>query len=450
MPTTEKKSKKDLLLVIEDLRIQLEEAEDMLRAIRRGEVDALVVSSPQGDQVYTLKTADQPYRIFVENMNEGAVTFTADGTVVFCNTRFSGMVGKPLEKVIGSSVFQWIHPDDQAPIRRIVDSDEEGSRTAEIHLITSEETLLPVLFSLTPFNAGATALASAVVTDISERKASEEMIRSYMKALEETNKELQSFAFIASHDLQEPLRKLQVFGDLLFAKHSQSLSEEAADYIRRMQHAAERMSILIDSLLDYSRVSTKTQPFSKVDLKSVVKEALSNLEIRIRETGGLIEVGDLPRVEADRNQMVRLFQNLIGNAIKFHCEGEKPKVKIHCRYREEGAGEPGRFEIFVEDNGIGFESKYHDRIFLPFERLVRRTEYDGVGMGLAICRKIVERHGGVITAESVPGKGTTFLVSLPKLGEGHQEHIDLARDQRPKSRDQRSKGRDQRSEVRDQ
>ena len=426
MPTTEK-SKKDLLLVIEDLRIQLEEAEDMLRAIRRGEVDALVVSSPHGDQVYTLKTADQPYRIFVENMNEGAVTFTVDGTVVFCNSRFSGMVGIPLEKVIGSSVFQWIHPDDQDPIRRIVGSDGESSRTAEIHLITSEETLLSVLFSLTPLQEGSTALVSAVVTDISERKASEEMIRSYMKALEETNKELQSFAFIASHDLQEPLRKLQVFGDLLFTKHGQSLSEEAADYIRRMQHAAERMSILIDSLLDYSRVSTKTQPFSQVDLKSVVKEAISNLEIRIRETGGLIEAGDLPRIEADRNQMVRLFQNLIGNAIKFHRKGEKPRVRIHCRYRGEGAGELGRFEIFVEDNGIGFESKYHDRVFLPFERLVRRTEYDGVGMGLAICRKIVERHGGIITAESVPGKGTTFLVTLPKRGEGHKEHSEQAR-----------------------
>jgi signal transduction histidine kinase len=228
-------------------------------------------------------------------------------------------------------------------------------------------------------------------------------------ALESRNRELQDFAFVASHDLQEPLRKIQAFGERLKTRYETSLGEEGRDYLNRMSNAAKRMQDLIQALLSYSRVTTKTEPFAKVDLNQVIKEVGTDLETRIEQTGGQVRVeSTLPTVEADPNQMRQLFQNLIGNGLKFHRE-EKPLIKIHGQSASFG----GTYRIFVEDNGIGFDEKYLDRIFTPFQRLHGRDTYEGTGIGLAICRKIVERHGGSITATSMPGKGSTFIVNLP-------------------------------------
>jgi light-regulated signal transduction histidine kinase (bacteriophytochrome) len=222
------------------------------------------------------------------------------------------------------------------------------------------------------------------------------------------NKELQDFAFVASHDLNEPLRKIQAFGNMVTKRLADFKDEASKDYLKRMQTAAARMQNLLNSLLSYSRVTTKAEPMKKTDLKRSVKEALSNLEILIREKNANIEIGDLPTIKADMVQMTQLFQNLIGNALKFHRDGEAPHVKIHAEQVGDG------YEIYVEDNGIGFEAKYLDKIFQPFQRLHGRSgQYEGVGMGLAICKKVVERHGGKITARSQVNKGSTFIVTLP-------------------------------------
>jgi light-regulated signal transduction histidine kinase (bacteriophytochrome) len=234
--------------------------------------------------------------------------------------------------------------------------------------------------------------------------------------LARSNRELQDFASIASHDLQEPLRKVQAFGNLLVEKHSECLDNEGRDYLARMKSAAARMQGLIDSLLDYSRVTSRAMPFSEVDLNEAAGEALSNLEIRIKETGGRVEVGGLPFIVADRSQIVQLFQNLIGNGLKFHKESEPPHVKVHARPEKRAKSGGNDFlEITVEDNGIGFDEARVDRIFEPFQRLHGRSSpYSGTGMGLAICRKIVERHGGTITAKSTVGKGSAFIITLPR------------------------------------
>jgi len=236
-------------------------------------------------------------------------------------------------------------------------------------------------------------------------------LKSANRQLKELNKNLQDFAFIASHDLQEPLRKVRSFGDLLAANYDVSLDETSRDYISRMQTAAARMQNLLNSLLSYSHITTKAEPIRDTDLNKSVEEALFNLEIMIREKSARVEVANLPKVQADRVQMVQLFQNLIGNALKYHRDDEAPHVKVYVR-----SGKRGRtYDIQVEDNGIGFEEKYLDKIFLPFQRLHgRSSKYEGVGMGLAICKKIAERHGGEISAKSALGKGSTFIVTLPR------------------------------------
>lgn len=238
--------------------------------------------------------------------------------------------------------------------------------------------------------------------------------------LRRSNRELEQFAYVASHDLREPLRKIVAFGDRLEARHAPTLGAEGQDYVSRMQNAARRMQALISALLAYSRVTTQAQPFVPVDLAAVADEVVSDLEVAIQQTGGRVEVGPLPTIDADPAQMRQVLQNLVSNALKFHREGEPPVVRIRaCMVESPGAApaEPARgqtmCEMTVEDNGIGFDEAHLERIFGMFQRLHGRNEYEGTGMGLAISRRVVERHGGTITAESTPGKGSKFTITLP-------------------------------------
>jgi len=258
------------------------------------------------------------------------------------------------------------------------------------------------------------------VRDISQRKQAEREQARFAEELQRSNRELEQFAYVASHDLQEPLRKIRTFADRLEMKCGEALDETGSECLNRMQDAAARMQTLINDLLMLSRVTTKGQEFVPVDLTRIAQEVVSDLEVQIEQAGGQVEVGKLPTIQADPLQIRQLLQNLIGNALKFHREDEPPMVKIHGRFvrgrRHRRAGESPAEEkcrIVVEDNGIGFDEKYLDRIFDVFQRLHSRDVYRGTGVGLAICRKIAERHGGTVTAESTLGKGSTFTVVLP-------------------------------------
>ena len=263
-------------------------------------------------------------------------------------------------------------------------------------------------------------------SDITERKLAEEALvnsegklRQFTSQLERSNRELQDFAYVASHDLQEPLRKIVVFGERLKEQTAGKLDAQSSDYMERMQKAASRMQTLINDLLSFSRVTTKARPFIQVDLAEVAREVLADLEGRIEQVGGRVEVGTLPVIDAEALQMRQLLQNLIGNALKFRRPEEPPVVKVAAQIIDNPSPEADSgaamklCRLTVSDNGIGFDEKYLDRIFNVFQRLHTRNEYEGTGMGLAIARKIAVFHHGDITAKSKPGSGATFIVTLP-------------------------------------
>jgi PAS domain S-box-containing protein len=230
--------------------------------------------------------------------------------------------------------------------------------------------------------------------------------------LERSNQELQDFAYVASHDLQEPLRKIQAFGTILEEEYAETLGD-GNDYLSRMRSAAARMSTLIEDLLAFSRVTTHAKIPKEIDLQKTVSEVVEDLEARIRDNDGEVVVGKLPVLSADPTQMRQLFQNIIGNALKFHRPDVPPRVSVSAKLKKSTLHREGEYEITIADNGVGFDEKYLDRIFAVFQRLHSRESYEGTGIGLAVCRKIVERHGGTITARSTLGEGSTFIITLP-------------------------------------
>ena len=256
---------------------------------------------------------------------------------------------------------------------------------------------------------------AGLLKEIEKRQKIEQALQENSENLARSNRELEDFAYVASHDLQEPLRKIQAFGDLLESEYGNKLGEEGIDYLKRMHGAAARMSTLIEDLLGFSRVTTRKNKHELVDLNVEVRDVVSDLESRVQDVDGTVKVGELPHVMADPTHMRQLFQNLIGNALKFHKPDVKPIVTVKCKEKD------GMYEITVADNGIGFDEKYIDRIFSVFQRLHDRSAYEGTGIGLAVCRKIAERYNGTITAKSKKGEGATFIVKLPVSHKGENK-----------------------------
>jgi signal transduction histidine kinase len=259
-------------------------------------------------------------------------------------------------------------------------------------------------------------MADRLEGSITRLEDSEQLLREQTMEFERSNRELQEFASVASHDLQEPLRKVRAFGDRLAAHEGPGLSPRGQDYLARMQDAAGRMQTLISDLLALSRVTTRGQPFTAIDLHHIAEQVIGDLEERIVQADGQVHLGPLPTIEADPTQMRQLLQNLLGNALKFHRPGVPPIVNVTATILggdESDETDEARLQLAVVDNGIGFDEKYLDRIFTTFQRLHGRTEYEGTGIGLAVCRRIAERHNGSITAYSTVNEGSTFLVDLP-------------------------------------
>ncbi len=404
-------------------------------------VAAMVDITEQRAAEAALRERERELQTLVDAIPQLAWMADADGAVLWYNQRWYDFTATSAEEMKQAGWTNRVHPDHADRVT--------GSYDAAIRRGTLWEETFPLrgengryqwfLSRAVPLRdaKGAVLRWFGTNTDVTEqmqaqeaearaireqaaREAAEmreEQLLVQAAELERSNRELQEFAYVASHDLQEPLRKISAFSDLIQVEYGDRLDDEGVHYLERMQHAALRMSRLIRDLLSFSRVTTKANPFEKVDLNAALREVLTDLELRITETDARIHASELPVLEADPMQMRQILQNLIANGLKFHRDGVPPVVRITSETAEDqnpfGPGKRQVCRISVADNGIGFDPKYLDRIFLPFQRLQPRGQFEGTGIGLAICRRIAERHGGTLTATSTPGEGATFSFTLP-------------------------------------
>ncbi|CAN5741554.1 hypothetical protein BH23ACT4_BH23ACT4_04930 [soil metagenome] len=350
--------------------------------------------------------------VFEDLYSGFAAEVVEDGELIFASVEASpGGVVPAVEEPLGLAGVEWTlrvwpGPDQSAALGSpLPEFALAGAVTvallfaAAVHFATSAEMR----------RREAEASSVTLADEVEMRSRTQDELEVVAERLRRSNRELQEFAFVASHDLQEPLRKIRAFGDRLTARLGEGLDEKSADYLERMVQAAERMQTLISDLLAFSRLTSKAQPFQLVDLNQVVGVVIDDLDVVLAETGGRVEVGELPQIAAESFQMRQMFQNLIGNAVKYRHPDRLPTVTVSA----DPAGLNGSVQIRVEDNGIGFDPDQSERIFQLFQRLHGRGEYAGTGMGLAISRRIAERHGGRLVAHGDPGKGSTFLLTLP-------------------------------------
>jgi PAS domain S-box-containing protein len=517
---------------IAELETRLVEAEDTLQAIRTGQIDALVVSGPEGDHIFALEGADHTYRVLVEEMQEGTVTCDADGLILYSNRQFASMVGIPVETIVGSRFQRFLAPEKEShfteflaeagarrsrselalragdgmlvPVnvslsrletagiqticavitdlteqrhyeamlregelsRLILDQAAEailvidargiilraseaarylaghnilrqhfdaafslwepehcidaarllsaavagdGLRSIELQLLQPDRPASSLLLSAGPLWSESRELLGCVVTliDITERKRSEEALALQARALERSNNDLRQFAYAVSHDLREPARNLAIYSQLFEEKYKGKFDGEADRFIQQMVQSAYRLEGLLDDLLTYTQTAGAAKAVeTALDANVALAKALAVFEAAFSESGARIEVDPLPWLRVEEVHLQQLFQNLIGNSLKYR--GETPPV-IRISAQPSGSA----WKLTVEDNGIGIDPQYHKQIFGLFKRLHGGTKYTGSGMGLAICQQIVERYGGRIWLESELGQGSKFFFTLP-------------------------------------
>ncbi|HEY1984738.1 MAG TPA: PAS domain S-box protein [Terracidiphilus sp.] len=551
MQTSRSKTERELRVELERVQARLNELEATQNAIRRGDVDAIVVEGPNGSQVFTLQSPEDPYRILAERMNEGAATLGADGTILFCNQRLSQMVKVPSEQLVGSSFCSILREGQRSVFSELLQCAAKNDIRSEGELLRRVGSPLPVQLSLSlvtfgdsekvfclvatdlselnrakrglreqseifelaqdaivirdlhgriqswnrgakdlygwpaeeaiggvisdllhtqfpePFEGieawlltskewegevtqtrrggGTVVVASRwsllrdergiptaileINRDITARKEAEEKLRKLNQELEsrvalrtrelaDSMKDLESFAYSVSHDLRAPLRHIDGFLTLLSTRTYATLDDSSKHYVDRAILASRRMGELIDDLLQFSRTGRAQIHKMPVDLNAVIHDVLRELEPESSERKIDWQLTHLPRVAADKAMLLQVIENLVGNALKFTRGRETAQIEVGCK-----PGSNGESVIFIRDNGAGFDMRYYNKLFQVFQRLHRDQEFEGTGIGLAICRSIVERHGGRIWAEGSVGEGATFYFSLPsdyREGELHE------------------------------
>ncbi len=327
------------------------------------------------------------------------------------NHQFAEIAGYNEDELVGINPMKLVHAEDRDAVRENAVKMLKGelSSAYEFRMVTKSAKIKWVMETVAPIFYQGERATLGNLTDITDRKQAEERLRQITIEMQHSNTELEQFAYVISHDLQEPLRMVSSYTQLLAKRYQSKLDADADEFITYAVDGAKRMQALLGDLLEYSRVGTRGKSFSLTDSEDIIKQAMANLKIAIEESGALVSYDTLPTIMADEGQLVQLFQNLIVNAIKFRGQ-EPPRVHISAKRRR-------KVIIFsVRDNGIGIDSQHSKSIFEIFRRLHTREEYPGTGMGLSICKKIVERHGGHIGVQSRPGEGSTFYLTIQVPG----------------------------------
>jgi PAS domain S-box-containing protein len=347
-------------------------------------------------------------RTVFEQSRDGIVIFDRSGRVCESNQSFANMLGYSPEEMLQLQVWDWDGQLTRDQILEMMENSKTLPPLFETRHKRKDGSLYDVEISAISVELDGDVFYYSVARDISARKRMEEAIRANSEKLARSNEELERFAYVASHDLQEPLRMVASFTQLLGQRYSGRLDETADRYIHYAVDGAKRMQELIADLLAYSRVNSKELDLRQTDCQAVVLEAMRNLEVAIKESGASVDWDPLPALWVDQGQLTQLFQNLLANAIKFRREEECPR--IHVSAVDSGA----EWTISVQDNGIGIDARHAEHVFQMFQRLHTRAEYPGTGIGLAVCKKVIERHGGKLWVESEPGAGSTFRFTIPK------------------------------------
>lgn len=451
------------------LKQNMQKAKDTIELIKKGKVDALVVPDKKGLKIYTEKTADKTYRILIEKMHEGAVTINKGGIILYCNASFAGMVKQPLQKVIGSRFVNFIESSSKKAFKTLEKKGWEDYASEELSIVANVGKVIPALLSITTLDIDDKIILSIIITDISVRQKAQGEIIQKTKQLEQkylelerlnkelafqneekekraaelsiankelafqnnekekraeeltiANKDLTTFTFVSSHDLQEPLRKIKTFIGVLLEEEEKQLSDDGKNYLQRMYETANGMQVLIEDLLSYASVKVGQHKFEKTNLTTIVEKVKKVFAKIINKNKAKIDIAELCVANIIRGQFHQLIQNLISNSFKFSQPDIAPHIIIKSviidgskMNNKKLLPEVNYCHITYTDNGIGFDPQYNERIFEVFQRLNSKEDYKGTGMGLAICKRIVENHKGIITATGRLNKGARFDIYIP-------------------------------------
>jgi PAS domain S-box-containing protein len=359
-----------------------------------------------------LRDSEAKYSALVEQAKDGVV-IVQDEVCKFANGAMTEICGYTAEQMEDMSFSALLAPESSGLVAQIRESSSAATAAPLVHgasILCADGTAKEVEISASTIQYNGRPAGMGIARDVTERKQAELMLKKQAEDLARSNAELEQFAYVASHDLQEPLRMVASYVKLLERRYKDKLDADASDFIGYAVDGASRMHLLVNDLLAYSRVGTHGKPFESTDCTAVIAEAVTNLQAAVAESGAEVTWNDLPTVMADATQLVQLFQNLVGNAIKFRST-DTPRVRIAA------VQEADEYVFSVQDNGIGIDREYADRIFVIFQRLHDKDQYPGTGIGLAICKKIVERHGGRIWVESALGEGAKFSFTVPAPGD---------------------------------
>lgn len=407
---------KDLLSENEELKNKLFEANSIIEAIREGAVDALVVNKDGKPHIYSIESADYTYRILIEKFGEGALSISEEGLILYCNDYFSKLIDIPANKIIGTFLNTYVESTNEFSLlkKALINGPSKG----EIILnIKGKE--LPVYLSLTDLRPNVQAIG-VVITDLSEKRKHEEALVQYQQKLELkvnelnlTNTNLEQFIHVISHDLKEPMRKIISYTAQLTDSKSELFTESELNNLRVIKTSVLRLNSLVDDLVKYAFMATKVED-SEIDLNEVVSEVKDDIELLIKEYNAEILIDVLPKIAGSKVQMRQLFSNLLSNAIKYSKKDTRPKIIITSEITTTNINLQDKefYKICIQDNGIGMDKIHLDKIFTMFLRLHMRNEYSGNGIGLAICKKIMENHNGKIEVESSK-EGSIFKLFFP-------------------------------------